>query len=202
MLNQTNPRVTGVNQDIPQQAGAQGHSHSGSLHSAQFPEVSWLVDTCFLWSDSKIWCQSHDDPSSASLPRALGWFYFLVLPYFFFPSIPASTQEAMNVSLTPFRRWTKAGSNDHLHYIKIVIPRLVFYYIILFYFLKKEKTADDSKNESFWLFVCISWSILALSVFFSPLDCGHLEDKRHVLLALVSSFLITVFGACQTFQLN
>ena len=48
MLNQTNPRVTGVNQDIPQQAGAQGHSHSGSLHSAQFPEVSWLVDTCFL----------------------------------------------------------------------------------------------------------------------------------------------------------
>ena len=83
----------------------------------------------------------------------------------------------------------KAGSNDHLHYIKIVIPRLVFYYIV--FFLKKEKIADDSKNESFWLFVClsISWSILALSVFFSPLDCGHLEDKRHVLLALVSSFL-------------
>lgn len=107
MLNQTNTRATDVNQDNPEQAGVQGHSNSGSLHLAQFPEVSWLVDACFLWSDSKIWCQSHYDPSSASLPRALGWFHFLVLPYFFFPFIPPSTPEDMNVSLTPFRRWTK-----------------------------------------------------------------------------------------------
>ena len=71
MLNQTNTRATDVNQDNPEQAGVQGHSNSGSLHSAQFPEVSWLVDACFLWSDSKIWCQSHYDPSSASLPRAV-----------------------------------------------------------------------------------------------------------------------------------
>ena len=48
MLNQTNTRATDVNQDNPEQAGVQGHSNSGSLHLAQFPEVSWLVDACFL----------------------------------------------------------------------------------------------------------------------------------------------------------
>ena len=50
----------------------------------------------------------------------------------------------------------KAGSSDHLHYIKIFICRLVFYYIILiFFFGKRKKIAGDSKNESFWLFVCV-----------------------------------------------
>lgn len=108
MLNYTSTRVTGK----PGWSQANWSLWSLSfcvLHLAELPGISWSVDACSLWSNSETWSQSHEDPSSASLPPEVGRFYFLVLPYFFLPSIPPSPPEDMNISLTPFRGWAKGS---------------------------------------------------------------------------------------------
>lgn len=87
----------------------------------------------------------------------------------------------------------KAGSSDHLHYIKIFICRLVFYYIILiFFFGKRKKIAGDSKNESFWLFVCVYiLKYLSIVCIFLSIDWAPWGQET-CFISLVSSFLITV----------
>lgn len=102
-------------------------------------------------------------------------------------------KEFVNVSRPLSGDEPKAGSSDHLHYIKIFICMLVFYYIILiFFFGKRKKIAGDNKNESFWLFVCVYiLKYLSIVCIFLSIDWAPWGQET-CFISLVSSFLITV----------
>lgn len=200
MLNYTSTRVTGVNQDGPKQTGTYGHSHSVSCIWLNFQESpGWLMPAPFgliLRHGARAMRIHLLPPCRLRWDGSTSWSF----PTFSYPPFLHHHQKLWIVAWPLSGDGQKAVFHDHLHYIQMVIIRLVFYYLMLIFVKSKKKLQMVARINHFDnLCVSVSWSILALSVSFSPLGCGHLEDKGQVLLTLVSSFLITVLEPCQAF---